>query len=447
MELFADDQLIASETNAITPIAGEFVDAAVTINSRLLDPSLYGRELRVRLSMPNNASGVSVEFDDVRLAAFARSSEWGGDANATWDTAGAWIGTTPPTSGGRVTFGPTITADRVIAFGAAKSLAAIGFDNANRYWLRGTSTLTLASLDGVADVHDFRGSHTVGTPVVLGTSARTTVYEAGDVLTLAATVSSDPALTLFKAGMGTLELNTIDVGGLAVDRGRVRFLRFGSGSGVSATSRVRSLTLGGGGGNAPIVSLDLSDRTLVLDYSPMEGSPLAQVQSWIASGAATGRGILSSAPLVADGSAAVGFAEASAIGLAGTTYRGVALDATSLIIAYAYRGDTDLNGTVNFDDLLRLATHYGGTAGKTWSNGDADHDGNVDFDDLLAMAKNYNRTLGLAGEASSSDLFEADFALARALVPEPTVLFAIGLGGAVIGRRSRSRCDAVQRRA
>jgi hypothetical protein len=92
-------------------------------------------------------------------------------------------------------------------------------------------------------------------------------------------------------------------------------------------------------------------------------------------------------------------------------------------------GDANFDGTVNFDDLLKLAANYN-TPGDRWSLGDFDLNGTVNFDDLLKLAANYNSTVpgGLGG----------DWALARAAVPEPTSLVAIGVAGAgLLSRRRR----------
>ncbi|MGC3978093.1 MAG: hypothetical protein QM751_07610 [Paludibacteraceae bacterium] len=141
------------------------------------------------------------------------------------------------------------------------------------------------------------------------------------------------------------------------------------------------------------------------------------------------------------------------LGLAGTDFQTVPLDATSLIVRYTLKGDRDLNGTVNFDDLLRLAKSYGATTGKFSTSGDSDHDGNVDFDDLLAvMAVNYNRTLSTADAASSAEVFANDWALAQAIAPEPSTLGVLLLA---FRRNRRSRqslarelaADAVERSA
>ena len=103
-------------------------------------------------------------------------------------------------------------------------------------------------------------------------------------------------------------------------------------------------------------------------------------------------------------------------------------------------GDTDLNHAVNFDDLLALAKHY--NAPGTWATGDFDGSGTVGFDDLLTLAKNYNFTSAALGGTSdlagfSPDL-AGDWALAQALLPEPTSLLSIaGIARMVCRRRRR----------
>jgi len=51
-------------------------------------------------------------------------------------------------------------------------------------------------------------------------------------------------------------------------------------------------------------------------------------------------------------------------------------------------GDTNLDGQVNFTDLLTLAQNYG-HGGADWAHGDFTYDGLVNFSDLLLLAQNY----------------------------------------------------------
>lgn len=92
-------------------------------------------------------------------------------------------------------------------------------------------------------------------------------------------------------------------------------------------------------------------------------------------------------------------------------------------------GDSDLNGAVNFSDLLVLAQNYNGSG--TWSSGDFDGDSLVNFNDLLALAQNY----GFDGSPTGS--FNGDWQQARSVAPEPTLMLS-ALSATVCLRRRRS---------
>ncbi len=101
-------------------------------------------------------------------------------------------------------------------------------------------------------------------------------------------------------------------------------------------------------------------------------------------------------------------------------------------------GDADLNGRVNFDDLLLLAQNYNASSNPSWALGNFNGDSAVDFDDLLALAQNYNfgaiidsTELGEAGGSS----FMSDYTLARSMVPEPASLSALAMLTLVSRRR------------
>lgn len=65
---------------------------------------------------------------------------------------------------------------------------------------------------------------------------------------------------------------------------------------------------------------------------------------------------------------------------------------TALTAAYATPGDANLDGVVNFDDLLTLSRNYN-TTGAAWATADFNGDGVVNFSDLLLLSRNYNTAL------------------------------------------------------
>lgn len=109
------------------------------------------------------------------------------------------------------------------------------------------------------------------------------------------------------------------------------------------------------------------------------------------------------------------------------------------ILATAFgtvRGDLNLDQSVDFDDLLALAQNYSAQGTGNWSRGDIDGDSNVDFDDLLALAQTYGTGSNLLLDSTLNAQFEADWALARSIVPEPAAAVAI-VSLTIVGRRRR----------
>jgi titin len=70
----------------------------------------------------------------------------------------------------------------------------------------------------------------------------------------------------------------------------------------------------------------------------------------------------------------------------------VASASTALSPALALPGDANLDGSVNFNDLLVLARNYNPSVAGGWAAGDFTGDGVVNFSDLLALSRNYNVT-------------------------------------------------------
>jgi hypothetical protein len=99
-------------------------------------------------------------------------------------------------------------------------------------------------------------------------------------------------------------------------------------------------------------------------------------------------------------------------------------------------GDANLDNVVDFNDLVLLAQNYN-TTNTTWFQGDFNYDGLTDFNDLVLMAQSYNTTLPGAPLGSSAS-FQADFAAAMALAPEPGSVGVVCVG-AVAGLIRRKR--------
>jgi fibronectin-binding autotransporter adhesin len=175
-------------------------------------------------------------------------------------------------------------------------------------------------------------------------------------------------------------------------------------------------------------ALDLADNALIVDYTGP--SPILSVRSALLAGS-----IMSS---MLTPTTALGYTEsADALGPNGGTFGGQSTDATAVLVKLTVFGDTNLDGIVNFVDLVHLAQNYSTPGEKTWGQGDFNYDGTVNFIDLVKLAQNYGTSLPSILPGAAPD-FQNDSATAFADVPEPGALgFVVVCGLARLRPRRR----------
>ncbi|HEY4261102.1 MAG TPA: hypothetical protein VGM98_13110, partial [Schlesneria sp.] len=221
---------------------------------------------------------------------------------------------------------------------------------------------------------------------------------------------------------GTTNFTTQEtVGSLTINAGGLLALNGAAGT----THSTGTFTMAGGA--TPTGTLDLGSNHLVINYSG--ASPLATIESEVISGFHNGDfngpGIRSSSASFSGAHpTAVGYAEASAVGLT-SGFNGVATDADTILLRFTSAGDADLNGTVDTDDFTRLGQNFN-AAGALWSQGDFNYDGTVNALDVNLLATNFGQTM------------PAEPALG-ALVPEPTTLALCTVAIVALPRRRTSR--------
>jgi hypothetical protein len=215
-------------------------------------------------------------------------------------------------------------------------------------------------------------------------------------------------------------------------------MKIGGILGMGGTAKVllssganKTLVVGGLNVNDPS-KLDLSDNALIDDYTG--SSPLGAISAMVSAGynggSWTGNRLTSSSAAAqanAPHKTALGFAEASALGLgASSAFFGQTLaDSTAVLVRYTYAGDSNLNGTVDLTDFTFLAANFNGT-GKTWLQGDYNYDGSVNLTDFTFLASNFNQTLPAA------------IPHLGATVPEPSVIALLALFPPLTRRSRRS---------
>jgi uncharacterized repeat protein (TIGR03803 family) len=142
-------------------------------------------------------------------------------------------------------------------------------------------------------------------------------------------------------------------------------------------------------------------------------------------GGTAGGGYQPLGTLVADGLGNLyGTTTAGGAGIVGTVFKLSDAGYISMI------ADTNGDNTVDFDDLLTLAQHYGSPTAMSWEQGDFTGDGAVNFDDLLILAQHYGSSSGLTAIETrelNDNGFAADWRLANSLVPEPACLSLLAI--------------------
>jgi autotransporter-associated beta strand protein len=142
--------------------------------------------------------------------------------------------------------------------------------------------------------------------------------------------------------------------------------------------------------------LDLTDEDAILEYTGT--SPLPRIAQLIArgynSGSWSGTGITSSRAQAIANSAgiphktAIGFAEASTLGI--NMFDGQSVDASAILLRYTFMGDANLDGLVNALDFNAVASNFGGS-NRTWAGGDFTFDNQVNTLDFNWIATNFNQ--------------------------------------------------------
>jgi autotransporter-associated beta strand protein len=242
---------------------------------------------------------------------------------------------------------------------------------------------------------------------------------------------------------------------LTINNGGVATVNAGLLLKVGDNTTIAPLILDGTSGNT--AKLDLTSGGVAVDVSPAaDGSALlAALRTQIiagfnpsAPGASDGKwdgnGITSSTAAANTGHA-VGYALSSEVfGNDGGSFLATPVDGSALLARYTLSGDATLDGSVDFNDLVKLAQNYNTTVSTTtqswWNHGDFTYDGVVDFNDLVKLAQNYNTALPTQPIPGAPINFEADLAKAFASVPEPGTLSFLGLAAlGLIHRRRRRR--------
>jgi autotransporter-associated beta strand protein len=412
---------------------------------------------------------LAFNFAAAPTGAIVQAAVWNSAVAGSWSGTANWYNNVVPSQAKQTAnFTDAISGPTMVTLDQPWTVGQINFDSANAYTISpgngGSLTLDNGGASANASITDSGGSHFVTAPIALNSNAVITVSNAADTFTISSPISGGGSLT--SAGAGTLMLSgsnsytgatTARSGTLVI--GSSSALPAGANLTVGSAVITATAQLAPGIGTAAVSSLtintgstlDVTNNELIINYGSAANDPAATIRGYLTSGynldTWTGSGISSSAAAANPGLYAVGYVD-------GNVDAGTPAQPNQVIVKFTLAGDANLDGTVNFADLLVVAQNFNRTTTKgnpiDWADGDFNYDNTVNFADLLLVAQNFNKHLSASQLADVPESFSADWNLALAEVrsgesnnvPEPASAAVMAMAAAVLlTRRRKTGCS------
>jgi autotransporter-associated beta strand protein len=133
--------------------------------------------------------------------------QWQNTSGGNWSTSGNWAVVLPNGIDMQANFYGAITAPATVNVDSAFTVGRITFDNANRYTLSGSGSITLSDSADASQINVRTGSHTIATPVTLASDTTITVIPTTSTLTMSGIISSSGSYGIIESGFGTVLLS------------------------------------------------------------------------------------------------------------------------------------------------------------------------------------------------------------------------------------------------
>jgi hypothetical protein len=403
----------------------------------------------------------TVYFDNLRAINNSTTpQQWTPTGSGNWNNVANWNGSTIPNAvGAEADFFGAITANSTVYTDQPVTVGTINFNNANTYVVTGSSTLTMQTSSGNAQIIVQQGTQELNLPTTIASNTTLNVAS-NSALLIANPITIDSGNTLTQTGAGTVTYQSL--------------VTVQSGAALAFANSTHANTLSiAAGGNASIIgsgnvvevdnlsvggTLDIGKNEVLVDYGNTYTTPgtdpmssiRALIQRGYNNGAWNGPGIISSAIAAANANSTnpqygVGFSDGA------DTINGhpivSGLSSGQIEIKYTLLGDANLDGTVNGADFSILAANFG--QGYTnWDQGNFLFTPAINGTDFSALAHNFGQGANLVDDTvSPADIAALDsFALANGLplpnivgVPEPASLLSLVFLAALTTRRRKKR--------
>jgi autotransporter-associated beta strand protein len=482
-----DLYLYDTTTGALIDFSDSTVDNVQCVYDQDLRPGdRYDLEVLKTGGVPGVTSGV-VSNSETYAVAFdfsAFESVWSLSGSGSGATAGNWTGGVPDAATDTASFASAIKISSTVTFPADWVVGNISFNNTSYSYTIASTTggpliLDNGGASATASINDSGGTHSISAPIQLNSNLNVSVTNPGDELNITGNISDNAASSgaaLAMSGNGTLNLTGVNtyrsgttinsgtlvigasgalpagssvinnsllsiqagISGAPVVAGRISgagtlaiggaspgYMQLAAGSGASSQSSL-SITSGS--------TLDITNNSFTINYPTPATDPvstiLASLTSGYSKGTWTGAGITSST------AAGSGSAPLMSVGYDdGNADPGDAAGPNQIVVKYTLAGDANLDGQVNFADLL-IVVHNFNTTGNDWAHGNFTYSSNglVNFADLLIVAENFNKS------APVGDLAQVSVPATTVQVPEPSVAGALlaPVAGWILRRRRRA---------
>jgi len=411
----------------------------VTINGKTweYDPSVSGGG-----AVNSMGGGIySVQLgasDGVETIATGGPAQWISSSSGDWNNANNWSASIPNAVGAEADFFGAISSNHTVYTDQPITVGTIDFNNANSYFITGSSTLTLQASTGNAQVIVQQGTQEINIPTIV---ASNTVFNvsAGANLIIANPLTIDPGMTLTQTGSGTVTYQSIiNVESNAIvafaDNTHAHELNLASGSTATVSAPVLEVDQ-----LSNLGTLNLQNNTVIINYGS-GADPIsaiaAEIKTGYAGGTWTGAGIMST-NAQSNSSYGIGYADAADPG------NPAGLASGQIEVMYTLLGDANLDHKVNGSDFTLMAANFNDSVTNGWDKGDFNYSGTVNGDDFVLLAENFNQFASQssvdAADLAALNAFAAANGISLTSVPEPAsagMLVVAGLG--ILRRRKRS---------
>jgi hypothetical protein len=186
--------------------------------------------------------------------------------------------------------------------------------------------------------------------------------------------------------------------------------------------------------------VDVGNGGIAINFASPANDPIASIAGYLKSGYNNGQwtgtaGIISSAAQTTGGPAlSVGYAD-------GNTDVGTPAGANQVLVKYTLAGDANLDGLVNFNDLVAVVQNFN-KPGTDWATGDFHFGTSTNFTDLVTVVQNFNKVLTF-GSSSDGSLTVLPLVGSNSVqLPEPSALALAAAGAGTLLARNRRRQNA-----